>query len=90
MPAVILPISELEISLAWPSAWFAAVKIMSSSNCASAGLSACGSILIKARLPSHLATTFTAPPPLVASTVQRRELRLYLFHLLLHPRSLFH
>ena len=69
-PAVTLPISVLEISLAWPSAWFAAVRIMSSSNCASDGFSACGSILIAAIVPSHLAVTLTAPPPLVASTVR--------------------
>ena len=45
-------------------------QIMSSSNCASAGLMACGLILIDATVPSHLATTLTAPPPLVASTVR--------------------
>src|SRR3954465_9366556 len=42
---------------------------MSSSNCASEGFKACGSILIEAMVPSHLAVTFTAPPPLEASTV---------------------
>src|SRR6266478_1369656 len=69
-PDVTLPISAFEISFACPSAWFAAVTTMSSSNCASAGLTACGSILMDAIVPSHLATTFTAPPPLVASTVR--------------------
>lgn len=29
-PAVTFPISAVEISLAWPRAWFAAVRIMSS------------------------------------------------------------
>src|SRR5260221_8384283 len=43
---------------------------MSSTICASDGFNACGSILIEAIVPSHLATTFTAPPPLVASTVR--------------------
>src|SRR5580765_360208 len=69
-PAVALPISAVEISFAWPSAWLAALSTISSSSWASAGLIACGSILIEAREPSHLATTFTAPPPLVASTVR--------------------
>src|SRR5205809_7308048 len=59
-PDVTLPISALEISLAWPNAWFAAVKIISSTNCASEGLSAWGSILTDAIVPSHLATTLTA------------------------------
>ena len=44
--------------------------IMSSSNWASDGLRAWGSILIELSVPSHFATTFTAPPPLVASTVR--------------------
>ena len=49
----------------------AAVRIMSSTICASAGFSACGSILMDAIVPSHLATTFTAPPPLVAGAAVR-------------------
>src|SRR5437667_6357274 len=69
-PAVTLPISAAEVSLALARAWFAALRIMSSNNCASAGLMACGSILTEASVPSHLATIFTAPPPLVASTVR--------------------
>ena len=89
-PAVTLPISAVEISFAWLNAWLAAVRIMSSSNCASAGFIACGSILIEAMVPSHLAMTFTAPPPLVASTVRAAEFGLDLFHLLLHARSLLH
>ena len=48
----------------------AALRIISSSNCASDGFSACGSILIEPSVPSHFAITFTAPPPLVASTVR--------------------
>src|SRR6267154_2077321 len=67
-PAVALPISAEEISLAVLRAWFTAVSTMSSNNWASAGLSACGSILIEAMAPSQRATTLTAPPPLVAST----------------------
>src|SRR5688572_9799866 len=70
MPEVTLPISELAMSRAWLSAWLAAVKIRSSRSCASAGLMACGSILTDAIVPSHLAVTFTAPPPLVASMVR--------------------
>src|SRR5438105_2374132 len=69
-PDVTLPISAVEISLAWLKALLPAVRIMSSSNWASLGLIACGSILIEAIEPSHLATTLTAPPPLVASTVR--------------------
>src|SRR5207237_976447 len=69
-PEVSFPISASEMAFAWERAWFAAVKTMSSRSWASAGLSACGSILIEAIEPSHLATTLTAPPPLVASTVR--------------------
>ena len=57
-PAVALPISALEICLACSNAWLTADKIMSSSNCASAGLMACGLILIEASVPSHLADDF--------------------------------
>src|SRR5439155_1442694 len=62
-PDVTLPISAVEISLAWLKALLAAVRIMSSSNWASLALIACGSILIEAIVPSHLATTLTQPPP---------------------------
>src|SRR5258707_4456135 len=64
-PDVTLLISALEISLAWPSAWLAAVRIISSSSCASDGLMACGSILTDEMVPSHLAIIFTSPPALV-------------------------
>src|SRR5439155_10224027 len=47
-PDVTLPISAVEISLAWLKALLAAVRIMSSSNWASLALIACGSILIEA------------------------------------------
>ena len=63
---------------------------MSSSNCASAGLMACGLILMEASVPSHLATTLTAPPPLAGFDGAGGQLGLDLFHLLLHARSLFH
>ena len=62
---------------------------MSSSNCASAGLIACGLILIEATVPSHLATTLTAPPPLEASTVRVASWAWICCHLLLHAGSLF-
>src|SRR3954466_9596850 len=68
-PCVTRPISWLEISLAWPMALLTALMSISSRICASFGLRAAGSILMEATVPSHLATTLTAPPPLVASTV---------------------
>src|SRR5580692_8980340 len=43
---------------------------MSSNKGVSAGLTASGLILMEATEPSHLATTMTAPPPLLASTVR--------------------
>jgi hypothetical protein len=59
---VTLPISALEISLAWPSAWFAVAPGGDLDRSAAAG----------------------------GLDGARRELRLHLFHLLLHSRSLFH
>jgi hypothetical protein len=44
---------------------------------------------MEAMEPSHLATTLTAPPPLVAFHGASGQLGLDLFHLLLHARSLF-
>jgi len=76
------------MSLACSERLIRAVTIMSSSNCASDGLSACGSILMS-EASVALGSDLDAP---------RRwwprpcggELRLHLFHLLLHSRSLFH
>src|SRR5436190_6109592 len=69
-PCVTLPISPLEISFAWFSAWLIAVTSMSSSSWASAAFKAAGSTLMDKMVPSHFAVTLTAPPPLVASTVR--------------------
>ena len=89
-PAVTLPISELEISLAWPSAWFAAVRIMSSSK-------------LRVGRIQRLRIDFDGGNGAVAFRDDldraaaaggldraRGELGLDLFHLLLHARSLFH
>jgi len=50
-----------------------------------------GQFLIEAIEPSHLAVTLTGGQPAARGLDRARgELRLHLFHLLLHPRSLLH
>ena len=62
---------------------------MSSSNCASAGLMACGFILMEATVPSHLADDLDGAAAAGGLDSAGGEFGLDLCHLLLHAGSLF-
>ena len=88
-PCVALPISAEEICLACSRAELTAVTIMSSSNWASAGLIACGSILIGGDGAVAFGHDFDRAAAAGGFDGASGQLGLDLFHLLLHSRSLF-